>query len=78
GVDVFGDGESYPVLLTSTTRPIDEPTDLENVFLKTGDGKSVPMSVIATMKEGSVASQRNREQQRASVAITAGRRNGMS
>ncbi|MBY5899310.1 efflux RND transporter permease subunit [Rhizobium leguminosarum] len=77
-VDVFVDGESYPVLLTSTTRPIDDPTDLENVFLKTGDGKIVPMSVIATMKEGSVAPQLNREQQLASVAITAGLRNGMS
>jgi HAE1 family hydrophobic/amphiphilic exporter-1 len=66
------------VLLTSTTRPIDDPTDLENVFLKTGDGKIVPMSVIATMKEGSVAPQLNREQQLASVAITAGLRNGMS
>ncbi|RUM24337.1 efflux RND transporter permease subunit [Rhizobium vallis] len=77
-VDVFVDGQSYPVLLTSTTRPIDDPTDLENVFLKTGDGKIVPMSVIATMKEGSVAPQLNREQQLASVAITAGLRNGMS
>lgn len=77
-VDVFVDGESYPVLLTSTTRPIDDPTDLENVFLKTGDGKIVPMSVIATMKEGSVAPQLNREQQLASVAITAGLPNGMS
>ncbi|MBX5225430.1 efflux RND transporter permease subunit [Rhizobium sp. NLR9b] len=77
-VDVFVDGESYPVLLTSTTRPIDDPTDLENVFLKTSDGKIVPMSVIATMKEGSVAPQLNREQQLASVAITAGLRNGMS
>jgi HAE1 family hydrophobic/amphiphilic exporter-1 len=77
-VDVFVDGESYPVLLTSTTRPIDDPTDLENVFLKTGDGKIVPMSVIATMKEGSVAPQLNREQQLASVAITAGLRNGIS
>ncbi|WP_434732791.1 efflux RND transporter permease subunit [Rhizobium sp. YTUHZ044] len=77
-VDVFVDGESYPVLLTSTTRPIDDPTDLENVFLKTSDGKIVPMSVIGTMKEGSVAPQLNREQQLASVAITAGLRNGMS
>ncbi|MDF0696989.1 efflux RND transporter permease subunit [Rhizobium sp. MC63] len=77
-VDVFVDGESYPVLLTSTTRPIDDPTDLENVFLKTGDGKIVPMSVIATMKEGSVAPQLNREQQLASVAITAGLKRNMS
>lgn len=77
-VDVFVKGESYPVLLTSNTRPLDDPTDLENVFLKTGDGKIVPMSVIATLTESSVAPQLNREQQLASVAITAGLKNGVS
>ncbi|EJL48958.1 cation/multidrug efflux pump [Rhizobium sp. CF122] len=77
-VDVFVKGESYPVLLTSNTRPLDDPTDLENVFLKTGDGKIVPMSVIATLTESSVAPQLNREQQLASVAITAGLKNGLS
>ncbi|ACM27015.1 efflux RND transporter permease subunit [Agrobacterium rhizogenes] len=77
-VDVFVKGEAYPVLLTSTMRPIDDPTDLENVFLKTGDGKIVPMSVIASLKEGAVAPQLTREQQLASVAITAGLKNNMS
>ncbi|KQV82901.1 efflux RND transporter permease subunit [Rhizobium sp. Root1220] len=77
-VDVFVKGEAYPVLLTSNTRPLDDPTDLENVFLKTGDGKIVPMSVIASLAEGAVAPQLNREQQLASVAITAGLRDGMS
>lgn len=59
-------------------RPIDDPTDLENVFLKTGDGKIVPMSVIASLKENAVAPQLTREQQLASVAITAGLKNDMS
>ncbi|MFS8045700.1 efflux RND transporter permease subunit [Rhizobium sp. BR 314] len=77
-VDVFVAGESYPVLLTSTMRPIDDPTDLENVFLKTGDGKIVPMSVIASLKENAVAPQLTRDQQLASVAITAGLKDGMS
>jgi HAE1 family hydrophobic/amphiphilic exporter-1 len=77
-VDVFVAGDSYPVLLTSTMRPIDDPTDLENVYLKTGDGKIVPMSVIASLKENAVAPQLTREQQLASVAITAGLKNGMS
>ncbi len=77
-VDVFVKGEAYPVLLTSNTRPLDDPTDLENVFLKTGDGKIVPMSVIASLTESSVAPQLNREQQLVSVAITAGLKNGLS
>ncbi|MCK8778638.1 efflux RND transporter permease subunit [Rhizobium sp. NTR19] len=70
-VDVFVAGEALSVKLTSTTRPLDDPTDLENIFLKTGDGKIVPMSTIATLNEGAVAPQLNREQQLASVSISA-------
>lgn len=76
--DVFVDGEAYPVKLTSTTRPIDDPTDLENVFLRTADGKTVPMSVIASLREKAVAPSLTREQQLASVAITAGLPAGLS
>jgi HAE1 family hydrophobic/amphiphilic exporter-1 len=68
-VDVFVDGEALSVKLNSTTRPLDDPTDLENIFLKTGDGKIVPMSTIATLKESAVAPQLSREQQLASVAF---------
>jgi len=77
-VDVFVAGDALPVKLTSTTRPIDDPTDLENIFLKTGDGKIVPMSTIATLKEGAVAPQLNREEQLASVSISSGLRDGVA
>ncbi|MBP1853525.1 efflux RND transporter permease subunit [Rhizobium halophytocola] len=70
--DVFVDGDSYSVKLASTTRPIDDPTDLENLFLRTADGKTVPMSTIATLKEEAVAPSLSREQQLAAVQITAG------
>ncbi len=70
-VDVYAGGDSFPVLMTSTTRPIDDPTDLENLFVKTMDGKIVPMSTIASLQEKAVAPQLTREQQLASVAITA-------
>lgn len=77
-VDVFVNGDALPVKLTSTTRPIDDPTDLENIFLKTGDGKIVPMSTIATLKEGAVAPQLNREEQLASVSISSNLRDGVA
>ncbi|CDZ25683.1 AcrB/AcrD/AcrF family protein [Neorhizobium galegae bv. officinalis] len=77
-VDVFVNGDALPVKLTSTTRPIDDPTDLENIFLKTGDGKIVPMSTIATLKEGAVAPQLNREEQLASVSISSNLREGVA
>ncbi len=76
--DVYVDGEAYPVKLASTTRPIDDPTDLENIFLKTADGKTVPMSVIASLEERAVAPSLAREQQLAAVQITAGLGPGLS
>ena len=36
---VFIDDRSYEVKLVSTTNPINDPTDLENIFLKTADGR---------------------------------------
>ena len=57
--DVFIDDRSYAVKLVSTTNPINDPTDLENIFLKTGDGRFVPMSTIATLTE----------QRRAAIAV---------
>ena len=58
------------VKLVSTTNPINDPTDLENIFLKTGDGRYVPMSTIATLTERAVPPSLAREQQLRSVAIT--------
>lgn len=77
-VDVFVDGDAIPVRLLSSTRPINDPTDLENIFLKAKDGKMVPMSVIATLKETAVAPQLNREQQLPSVGFTAGLKDGVA
>lgn len=77
-VDVFVDGEATPVKLLSSTRPIDDPTDLENIFLKTADGKIVPMSVIASMTEKAVSPQLNRESQQPSVSFAASLADGVS
>jgi len=38
--DVYIADRSYAVKLVSTTNPINDPTDLENIFLKTQDGAS--------------------------------------
>ena len=68
--DVYIGDRSYGVKLVSTTNPINDPTDLENIFLKTGDGRYVPMSTIATLTERAVPPSLTREQQQPSVAIT--------
>lgn len=77
-LDVYVDGESYPVKLLSTTNPVNDPTDLQNIFLKTGDGKIVPMSTIATVEEKAVAPQLSREQQLRSVSLSAGLTSGIA
>ncbi|WP_187968247.1 efflux RND transporter permease subunit [Aquibium microcysteis] len=67
---VFIDDRSFDVKLVSTTNPINDPTDLENVFIRTGDGRFVPVATIATLREQAVAPGLDREQQLRSVGIT--------
>lgn len=77
-LDVYVEGESYPVKLLSTTNPVNDPTDLQNIFLKTGDGKIVPMSTIASVEEKAVAPQLSRESQLRSVSLSAGLTSGIA
>ena len=67
---VFINDRSYDVKLVSTTNPVNDPTDLENIFLRAQDGRFVPMSTIATLTEQAVAPSLAREQQMRAVAIT--------
>jgi HAE1 family hydrophobic/amphiphilic exporter-1 len=73
-VDVFIEDRAYPVKLISTSNPVNDPTDLENIFIRTGDGRYVPVSTIATLTERAVPPQLSREQQLRAVSITTGLR----
>ena len=68
---VFIRDRAYGVKLISTTTPINDPTDLENIYLKTANGRIVPMSTIATLTEKAVAPSLNREEQLRAVSVTA-------
>ena len=68
---VFVGDQAYPVRILSTTQPVNDPTDLESIFLKTKDGKYVPMSSVASLTETPIAPQLTREQQRRDVSVTA-------
>ncbi|MCC0030591.1 MAG: efflux RND transporter permease subunit [Brucellaceae bacterium] len=74
--EVFIRDRSYPVKLISTTTPINDPTDLESIYLMAAGNRLVPMSTIATLTEKAVAPNLNREQQLRSVSITAGLEDG--
>ena len=74
---VFIDDRSYDVKLTSSTHPVRDPTDLENLFLQTRSGEMVPMSTVVTLEERAIAPDLSREGQMRSVAITAGLTDGL-
>ena len=76
--EVFINDRSYPVKLVSTTTPINDPTDLEAIYLQAGDGRIVPMSTIAELREKAVAPSLSREQQLRSVSLTTGLAEGFA
>ncbi len=70
--EVFIEDRAVSVKLVSTTQPINDPTDLANLFLKASDGRIVPMSSIATVEETAIAPSLPREERSRAVTITAG------
>jgi HAE1 family hydrophobic/amphiphilic exporter-1 len=68
---VFANDTTYPVDLTSTTNPVNDPHDLENIFVKTSDKRYVPISSIATLSEAPVAPSLERDEQRRAVSVQA-------
>ncbi len=68
---VFINDDSYSVRMLSTSSPVNDPGDLESIFLRTSDGRYVPMSTIATMREAPIAPSLGREDQRRAVTVTA-------
>ena len=68
---VFVNDRTIGVKLVSTTHPINDPTDLANIFLKAQDGRIVPMSSIATLSEQAVAPSLGREQKQRAISVSA-------
>jgi HAE1 family hydrophobic/amphiphilic exporter-1 len=69
---VFINDKSYSVRMQSTASPVNDPGDLESIFIKTSDGRYVPMSTIASA-DGRRRSPPSlgREDQRRAVTVTA-------
>ncbi len=69
---VFIEDTSFDVQMLSTSNPINDPGDLENIFVQSGNGQMVPMSSFVTLEERAVAPELDREGQNRSVELTAG------
>ncbi|QQR39810.1 efflux RND transporter permease subunit [Devosia rhizoryzae] len=76
--NIFINDTSYSVRIVSTTNPINDPRDLETLFVRTGDGRYVPMSTIATIAESAVPPSLRREQQRRAVTVSASLEEGLA
>jgi hydrophobic/amphiphilic exporter-1 (mainly G- bacteria), HAE1 family len=76
--DVYVDGVAVPVTILSSSNPLNDPVDLENIFLKTGDGRTVPMSTIASIEEKAVAPSLSRESQLRAVSLSANLQPGVT
>ncbi len=74
---VFVGDRSYDIKFTSTMNPVRDPSDLENLFLKTRSGDMVPMSTVVTLDERAIAPELDRESQLRAVSITAGLTDGL-
>ena len=67
----FVEDDSYDVKMLSTARPVNDPSDLEALFVRTASGAMVPISTIVSLEERAVAPELGREEQQRAVAVTA-------
>jgi HAE1 family hydrophobic/amphiphilic exporter-1 len=75
---VFIEDKSFDVQMVSTSNPINDPGDLENVFVQSGNGQMIPLASFVTLEERAVAPELDREGQNRSVELTAGLTPAMS
>ncbi len=75
---VFINDKSYSVRMLSTSSPVNDPRDLESIFLRTADNRYVPMSTIASIAEAPIAPSLGREEQRRAVTVTAALTDGFA
>lgn len=68
---VFIEDRSVDILLLSSTLPIRNPSDLENLMVRAQGGVMLPLSTIVTLTEEAVSPNLNRVQQMRSVSISA-------
>ena len=69
--EYYVEGDAIPVRAQAPEGLIDDPSDLEHVYVRTEGGRMTPLSSFVTMRERAVAPELGREGQRRAVPITA-------
>jgi HAE1 family hydrophobic/amphiphilic exporter-1 len=67
----FIDDASFDVKMVSTATPVNDPGDLENIFVRASSGAMVPISTIVRPEERAVPPELGREEQQRAVSVTA-------
>ena len=62
--------ENIPVKLRSSLGSINDPSDLENLFVSNSEGRILPLSSVISLREEAVASELEREGQQRAVKIS--------
>lgn len=75
--DLFIGDEIVEVQVKAGGRPINDPTDLGNVFVKTNDGNFVTLSSLVTIQENAIAPSLGREDRQRAISISAALDDGM-
>ena len=57
--------------MSGAGEPVNDPTDLANIFMRAKNGDFVPLSSLASVQEEAVASSLAREQRRRAVPVSA-------
>jgi hydrophobe/amphiphile efflux-1 (HAE1) family protein len=75
--DLFIGDEIVEIQVKAGGRPINDPADLNNLFVKTGSGDFVALSTLVHMEEVAIAPTLSREGRRRAVSVTAQLDDGM-
>jgi len=76
--DLFIGDEIVEVQVKAGGRPINDPSDLTNLFVKAADGSFITLSSLVTIKEVAIAPSLGREDRQRSVPISANLDEGLA
>ncbi|WP_428407018.1 efflux RND transporter permease subunit [Hyphococcus sp.] len=69
--ELFIGDDIIEVLVSSGGEPVNDPTDLANLYVRTAAGGFTPLSSVARINEVAVAADLRREQRRRAIPVTA-------
>jgi hydrophobic/amphiphilic exporter-1 (mainly G- bacteria), HAE1 family len=76
--DLFIEDEIIEIQVKSGGRPVDDPSDLGNLFVKAADGSFITLSSLVSINEVAIAPSLGREDRQRSVTINAGLDEGVA